>query len=61
MVKVTCEIEDYSNPSMPCIKIHNCWITKHNVEIEVDGKRYTVNGEELIIAVKNCMNTNLLG
>ena len=61
MVKVTCQIEDYSNPSMPCIKVHNSWLTKRQVELEVDGKRYTVDGDELITAVKNCMNTGLLG
>ncbi len=34
MVKITCQIEDYSNPSMPCIKVHNSWLTKRQVEIE---------------------------
>lgn len=25
MVKVTCQLEDYSSPAMPCIKVHNNW------------------------------------
>ena len=60
MIKVTCQLEDYSSPAMPNIKVHNNWCTKKNVELEVDGKRYTVNGQDLIQAVQNCMATNLL-
>ena len=60
MIKVTCQLEDYSSPTMPSIKVHNDWRTKRNVELEVDGKRYTVNGQDLIQAVQNCMATNLL-
>ncbi len=60
MIKVTCQLEDYSNPAMPVIKIHNNWCTKRNVDLEIDGKRYTVNGEDLIQAVRNCMSTNSL-
>ena len=60
MIKVTCQIEDYSNPAMPNIKVHNNWLTKRQVELEVDGKRYTVDGRELILAVENCMNTGAL-
>ena len=40
MIKVTCQLEDYSSPTMPSIKVHNDWRTKRNVELEVDGKRY---------------------
>ena len=60
MVKVTCQLEDYSTPAKPSIKIHNHWNTKRMVEIEIDGKRYTVCGSDLITAVENCMNTNSL-
>lgn len=60
MVKVSCQLEDYSTPPMPYIYVHNNWITKRNVELEIDGKRYTVNGRDLITAVENCMNTNSL-
>ncbi len=58
MIKVTCQLQDYSSPAMPQIKVHSHWNTKRNVELEVDGKRYTVNGEDLITAVQNCMATN---
>ncbi len=58
MIKVSCQLEDYSNPPMPYIKVHNHWFSKQNVELEVDGKRYTVNGRDLITAVENCINTN---
>ena len=49
-MKVTCEIEDYSRPAMPSIRIHNGFIPGQ-VELEVEGKRYVVNAEELISAV----------
>ena len=58
MIKVTCQLEDYSVPAMPSIKVHNNWNTKRNVDLEVDGKRYTVNGNDIIQAVQNAMNTN---
>lgn len=60
MVKVSCALEDYSDPRKPPIKVHNHWNTKKMVELEVDGKRYTVVGEDLITAIKNAMNTNSL-
>lgn len=49
---VTCEIEDYSKPSQPRIRIHNAWSDSKKVEVEVKGERYTVDAEELISAVK---------
>lgn len=60
MIKVTCQLDDYSSLSMPSIKVHNNWNTKRNVDLEIDGERYTVNGYDLIQAVQNAMNTNSL-
>ena len=60
MVTVTCQLEDYSTPAMPQIKVHSHWNTKRYVELEVDGKRYTVVGQDLITAVENAMHTNSL-
>ena len=54
-MKVTCEINDYSKPAKPKIKVHNAWADGRAVELEVNGERYKVNGEELISAVKKCM------
>lgn len=51
-MKVTIEIDDYSNPAMPNIRIHNAWSSSDKVVLEVDGKRYTVSSEEFISAVK---------
>ena len=51
-MKVTCEINDYSNPAKPNIKVHNAWNDSTKVELEIDGIRYTVNSEELISAIK---------
>ena len=51
-MKVTCEIEDYSKPAERNIRIHNAWGDGTKVELEVDGKRYTVDAEELISATK---------
>ena len=51
-MKVTCEINDYSNPAKPSIRIHNAWNDSDKVELEINGERYTVVAEELISAVK---------
>ena len=61
MVKVTCELSDYTNPAMPSIRIHNHWSDRHMVEIEADGKRYVVKAKDLIAAVENALNTNEWG
>lgn len=60
MVRVTCELDDYSTPAQPSIRVHNHWNSKRFVELEIDSKRYTVSGNDLIEAIKNCMNTNSL-
>lgn len=55
-MNVTCEINDYSNPAQPKIKVHNAWCYSDTmVELEVEGKRYTVNGIELIGAINKCL------
>ena len=54
-MKVTTQIEDYSNPAKSPIRIHNCWNDGDRVEVEVDGERHIVDGDELISAVKRCM------
>ena len=54
-MNVTTQITDFSTPQKPSIRIHNSWTDGKKVELEIDGKRYTVDGEELISAVKRCM------
>ena len=55
-MKVTCEINDYSVPEQTKIKVHNAWNYKDRmVELEVDGKRYTIKGSELIGAINKCL------
>ena len=55
-MEVTCEIKDYSDPAQPKIKVHNAWNYKNTmVELEVDGKTYTVKGSELIGAINKCL------
>ena len=51
-MKVTVEINDYSKPSQPCIRVHNSWYDGAKVELEVKGERYTVSADELISAIK---------
>lgn len=51
-MKVTCEIKDCSNPVQQSIRIRNAWNDSGKVELEVDGKRYTVAAEEIISAVR---------
>ena len=59
-MKVTVEIKDYSQPTQPCIKVHNAWHDGAKVELEVKGERYIVSGEELISAIKRAMVGTLL-
>lgn len=54
-MKVTVEINDYSKPAQPCIRVHNTWGDGSKVELEIKGERFTVSGEELISAVKRAM------
>ena len=54
-MKVTCQINDYSNPAKKEIKVHNAFAYGDHVELEVDGERYEVNGRELISAIERCM------
>lgn len=57
-MKVTREIQDYSTPppKKPNIRVHDSWLRGTLVEIEVEGSRYTVDGNEIKHAVDNCMN-----
>lgn len=54
-MKITAEINDYSNPSKTSIRVHNHWSNGDMVELEVNGERYTVKGSELISAINRCM------
>ena len=56
-VKVTCEISEYSDTAKPNIRVHSHWNISDFVELEIEGKRYTVSGKQLKIAIDNCMNT----
>ena len=51
-MKVTVEINDYSKPTQPCIRVHNSWHDGSKVKLEVKGERYTVSADELISAIK---------
>ena len=55
-MKVTTELRDYSDPMMPAIKIHDHWSNRRMVEIEIEGKRYTVLADEVKRAVDNATN-----
>lgn len=54
-MKITCVIEDHSNPIQPRLRIHNSYCNGGWVELEIDEERYTVSGKELISAVERCM------
>lgn len=54
-MKITTEINDYSEPAKTPIRIHNHWNIGRFVELEVKGERYTVKGSELISAINRCM------
>lgn len=54
-MKITTEINDYSEPAKTPIRIHSHWHFGGFVELEVNGERYTVKGSELISAINRCM------
>ena len=56
-IKVTCQINDYSEPAQLSIKVHAHWCDSGMVVLEIDGKQYTVSGKELKTAIDNAMNT----
>lgn len=58
MVKVTCQISDYSEPRKVEVKVNSHWCYSNLVEIQILDERYTVDGRDLIKAIMNCMNTN---
>lgn len=55
-IKVTCEVPECSDTAKESIRVHNNWNRKDLVEIEINGKRYTVDGESMKTAIDNCMN-----
>ena len=59
-IKVTCEVQTYDNPAKPSIRVHSSWYDD-KVEIEVEGKRYTVIGKDLITAIEDAMCVNQWG
>ena len=58
MIKVTCQLPDYSDPAQPEILVHSHWCDRNMVVLEVDGVRYTVSGEDLKSAIDNCRHNN---
>lgn len=55
-MKVTVEIDDYSNPAKTNIRVHNAFADRNKVEIEIDGERRVVDGRGLISAVERCLD-----
>lgn len=55
-LKVTCEVQEMSDTAKTNIRVHNHWNSDRLVELEIEGKRYTVAGNQLKIAIDNCMN-----
>lgn len=56
-VVVACEVYDYSDPRKENLRIYSHFKTNKLVELEINGERYTVGGDELKTAIDNCMNT----
>lgn len=57
MIKVTCEVETKDDGATPAIKVHSHWNWTNLIEIEIDDKRYVIDGDELKTAIDNCRNT----
>ena len=54
-MKITAEINDYSNPSKTHIRVHNHWCHHDMVELEINEVRFTIKGSELISAINRCL------
>lgn len=50
-MKITCEINDYSKPKQPKIKIHSKSFDTTMIDIEINNIKYTVCADELISAI----------
>lgn len=59
-MKVTIEIQDYSNPARPNIFVKSAWSDGNKAVLEVEGVQYTVLAEELISALKK-VQLNIFG
>ena len=57
-IKVTCEIGSYDNPAKTRILIHSHWHRNDMIEIEIGDEKRMVQGNDVIEAVRNAMNTN---
>ena len=57
MIKVTCQVDTLNRPSKPSLMVHNHWNQAHIVELDIGEETLEVNGQELIAAINNCMNT----
>jgi hypothetical protein len=58
MVKVTCKINNYDDPTKTDMTIDSHWNDRNMVVVIIGNERNTVKGHDLIEAIKNAMNTN---
>ena len=61
MIKVSCEVQNYDNPSKQDLFVHNHWNDDRMVVLEINGERFTVSAEDLQKAIANCTNINRYG
>lgn len=54
-MNVSVRIKEYSDPKKEDVIIHSHGLNGSKVMLEIDDKKYTVVGDELISAVKRCM------
>ena len=57
-IHVTCSINTYKDSSEDKIEVRSHFDDDNLVVIETKDSLYTVNGEDLIQAVRNAMHTN---
>lgn len=58
MIKVICEIKTLVDFKERNITMRNCPNDTKCVELEIDGERYVISGNDLITAINNCLNDN---
>lgn len=61
-IKNECEIQTYTNDielSNVKLVVKSHWNRRQMVEIIISGKRIYVNGDDLKMAIDNCMNVGI--
>lgn len=58
-MKITIEVSDRSAIAQSNIKVHNHYNYNDCIELEMNGNRQVINGNELIYAIQCCIGSDI--